>query len=125
MCADKTDPYHLITVVDPDYQAIMISFNIKNHTVPLQKRCSRIFFFNLFGAFPGPFTCFLIPRFKLFCTIRMFNPEFPKNLFRNNSQAILLPKLRKSSHFGKFNMRFIYTLANIKKGVTKTKLCFV
>ena len=84
MCANKTGPYHLKTVIDPYNQPIVISLYIKYNSVVSDNGRSRIILLNIVWPFPVGLFRFLVPGFELLLTVRIKTPEIPQGFFSYN-----------------------------------------
>lgn len=70
----------------------MVALNVKNHSVVFNNTGGRVILSNISWRIPICSRGFSMPRFKLFLTIWMFFPKFPKNLFCNYSHSVDLNK---------------------------------
>ena len=92
MRSNKSDPDHLIEVIDSYNQSVLVSFDVKYNSAIPQNTCRWILLFDLVRILP--FTCFgfPIPRFKLLFTIWMLCPKLTEYFLGNDPQIIIFPQ---------------------------------
>lgn len=74
---DKTDPTNLVVVIELDYQAILVPFDVEHDSVILQYARTRIFLLERIDVLPFPLFGFSEPHLQLFFAVCVLRPELP------------------------------------------------